>query len=174
MAEAATQTQAPNESGAQRSEALQRTLLGVLLGLVLVSLPLASVLRHGVRIDARHDMRAQVFLDGALTEAQQGAVILVEEDARTFALWYGIYGLRRRPDLTPVNVRLYAFPWYRRTLASHRPQVLPPSGADAADEEAFIADVVGRLPVYRAGPLSMTLPGLVERPVGELVKIMPE
>jgi len=174
MAEAATRTPAPNEAGAQRSESLQRTLLGVLLGLVLVSLPLASVLRHGVRIDARRDMRAQVFLDGALTEAEQGAVILLEEDARTFALWYGIYGLRRRPDLTPVNVRLYAFPWYRRTLASHHPQVLPPSGADAADEEAFIADVVGRLPVYRAGPLSMTLPGLVERPVGELVKIMPE
>jgi hypothetical protein len=180
MAQAATQTPVSEEMGAERSSSLakprtsQRPLLGILLGLVLVSLPLASALRHGAGIDARRDLRAQAFLDGALTEAEQGAVILVEEDARTFALWYGIYGLRRRPDLTPVNVRLYAFPWYRHTLASHHPQVLPPSGVDAADEKAFVADVVGRLPVYRAGPLSMTLPGLVEQPGGELVKMMPE
>ncbi len=97
----------------------------------------------------------------------------MEEDARTFALWYGIYGLHRRPDLTPVNLRLYAFPWYRRTLASHHPQVLSPEDVDALDADAFIADVAGRLPVYRAGPIEANAPGLIEEPVGVLVKMTP-
>ncbi len=153
---------------------LGRTLSGILLGLFLLSLPVASVLRHGATMDARSDMRAQAFLDAALSEAAPDAVILVEEDARTFALWYGIYGLQRRPDLTPVNVRLYAFPWYRRTLASHHPGVLPPVGLDAPDVDAFVADVANRLPVYRAGPIDINAPDLIEEPVGALVKMTPQ
>jgi hypothetical protein len=151
-----------------------RMLPSILLGLLLLSLPLASVFRHGATIDARHDLRAQVFLDAALSEAEPEAVILVEDDERTFALWYGIYGLHSRPDLTPVNIRLYAFPWYRRTLASHHPHVLPLSSVDSEDVDAFIEDVASRLPVYRAGNIGVDTSGLVEEPVGVLVKMTPQ
>ena len=41
------------------------------------------------------------------------------------------------------------------------------------DADAFIADVAGRLPVYRAGPIEVNAPGLIEEPVGVLVKMTP-
>jgi hypothetical protein len=100
-------------------------------------------------------------------------VILSAEDAPTFALWYGIYGLKRRADLTPVNVRLYAFPWYRQTLASHHPELFISADAESDDLAGFVAAVAADRPLYRAGPLGMTLPGLSEESAGVLVKMTP-
>jgi hypothetical protein len=151
-----------------------RRRLALALAVAALALPVVSALRFWDSMDARRNLAAQHFLDAALAEAAPNAIILSAEDAPTFALWYGIYGLGRRPDLTPVNVRLYAFPWYRRTLASHHPQLFPPADANSDDVGAFVATVAGRLPVYRAGPLGMELPGLTEEPVGMLVKMTPQ
>jgi hypothetical protein len=159
---------------AREKNARKRSLSGVLFLLTLIALPVAAVWRHGPTLEALRDTRATDFLEAALTEADQNAVIFVEEDARTFALWYGIYGLQRRSDLTPVNLRLYAFPWYRRILASHHPQVLPPESVDAMDANSFVAELAGRLPVYRAGSIEAGLTGLAEQRAGALVKLTPQ
>jgi len=52
-------------------------------------------------------------------------VIVAVGDERTFALWYGVYGLRQRPDIAILNVNLYGYEWYRAALAETHPDLLP-------------------------------------------------
>jgi hypothetical protein len=147
-------------------------LLLPLVACTLAVLPVIAVVRQWEDMDARGDRSAQDFLDAALAQAEPGAVILAGEDAETFALWYGIYGLGRRPDLTPVNVRLYAFPWYRQTLASHHPEIAS-AVENATDIDALVTELAQRLPIYRAGPVELEVPGLREQPEGALVRMTP-
>jgi hypothetical protein len=124
-------------------------------------------------MDARRDTAATTFLTDVLSGAEPNAVLLTSGDSRTFALWYAIYGRRQRPDLTPVNVRLYAFPWYRQSLASHHPSVAA-WVAESPDVAAFVLAATRNAPVYRVEALAMDLPGLAETGSGPLIRLTPQ
>ena len=93
------------------------------VGLIVLALglPLIAAAWHWPQMDLSRDRAARDFVDAALATAAPGAVILVGGDEPTFALWYARYGLQRRPDLTPINVHLYDYPWYQASLLQHHP-----------------------------------------------------
>ncbi len=140
---------------------------------VALAMPVLQAARWFETMDARRDPSAERFLESVLSEAEPNAVLLTSGDARTFALWYAIYGRQRRPDLTPVNVRLYAFPWYRKTLDSYHPQ-LAAADLDAPDVAAFVTAIAQSMPVYRIESLGMDLPDLSEQGSGILIRLAPE
>ena len=70
-------------------------------------------------MDLSRDHEASDWVADVLSAADPGGVILTAGDRTTFALWYALYGLKLRPDLTPVNINLYAYPWYQRALVNH-------------------------------------------------------
>jgi hypothetical protein len=138
-----------------------------------LALPTASIATHWMAMDLSRDQTAETFLHGALSTVEPNAIILVAQDEPTFALWYGIYGLRLRPDVTPLNVNLYGFSWYRATLAHHHPTVM---ALDPADVDALLTQLAhgpSARPLYRAGDLGLTLLGYDEHPAGALVKLIP-
>ena len=108
-------------------------------------------------------LESDAFWRSALAAAEPGAVILTADDRHTFALWYAVYGLRDRSDLALVNVNLYGFDWYRRSLAETHPHLLPSVGAPPRMEElvagwlrerpVYVVDGVG-LPLQLDGPAS--------------------
>ncbi len=104
-------------------------------------------------------------------DAAPDSVILTVSDERTFALWYAVYGQRRRPDVAVVNVNLYGYEWYRRTLAETHVNLLP-SEDEAPDIETLITELAGRVPVYAAEDLGLNLPGLTQRPAGDLMQLV--
>jgi len=140
---------------------------------VTVSLPAVSVARWWPAMDLSHDRAAQTFLAEVHRSAAADAVILVGGDEATFALWYGRYGLRQRPDLTPVNVHLYDYPWYQAALLRQHPLLatfvragkLPPV-------EQFVVEAARRGPLYRADALAGFETGLREEAAGGLVRLM--
>lgn len=132
-------------------------------------LPAASVACGWQAQDLSADRTAEDFLDAALAEAEPGAVIFTAGDERTFALWYAVYGLRRRPDLAVINVNLYAYEWYRRALAETHPNLLP-SGEDAPLIEPLIAVLARSRPVYAAEDLGLDLGALEEERQGPLTR----
>ena len=97
--------------------------------------------------DAGHDRRAVTFVADALAQAEPDAVILTATDRPTFALWYAVYGLRRRPDLVPLNVNLYGYDWYRATLAGHHPALFQGIAGDAP-LETVVLSAAARGPLY--------------------------
>ncbi len=131
-----------------------------------------AFLRGWDAADLSPHWEAEAFLQTALAEAEPDAVILTAGDARTFALWYAVYGLRVRPDLAVVNVNLYGFEWYRRALAETHPHLLPSDYA-AAPLEAHAVRWAAERPVYAAEELDLTLPGLTGTRVGALTKLSP-
>lgn len=158
-------------ANAGRSPRIARFLWIPLL-LVILGLPAFSVARHWDRMDLSHDQEAQGWVANALTDAAPGGVILTAGDRTTFALWYALYGLELRPDLTPVNIHLYAYPWYQRALMNHHPFL-----ADHAHDgtlpslEQLVTELGGQHPIYRAEPMDLGFAVAAERPAGALVHI---
>ncbi len=142
----------------------------------LIALPGISVARFWPENDLRRDTAARDFVAAALAEAEPGAVILTATDGPTFALWYAVYGLGQRPDVTPLNVSLFGFDWYRLTLHAHHLDAL--MGVDVCGVEPDLAQLVtlgaGQRPFYRVEPLPLAFPGMREQPAGTLVRILPE
>lgn len=149
--------------------ARRKMLAAAVLAAALALMPGASLARHWTSHDLSRDTEARAFIDAALAEAEPNAVILTASDARTFALWYAVYGLRRRSDVAPVNVNLLGFDWYRRTVAATHPD-LPPVNAAAAAQ--WIAAVARQRPTYAAETLDLG-PELNEARVGVLTKLNP-
>ena len=137
-----------------------------------VGLPLIAAARHWSQMDLSRDRAARDFVDATLATAAPNAVILVAGDEPTFALWYARYGLQQRPDLTPVNVHLYDFPWYQASLLRHHPVLaaVAPEGTLPPLED-FVPEAARRWPLYRAGALDGVVAGLTETPDGVLVRL---
>jgi len=149
----------------------QRWAVASLIVLAL-GLPLIATVRHWPQMDLSRDRTAQDFVEAALAAAAPNAVILVGGDEPTFALWYARYGLQQRPDLTPVNVHLYDFPWYQASLLRHHPVLVAvaPEGTLPPLED-FVAEAARRWPLYRAGALDGVASGLSEASDGVLVRL---
>jgi hypothetical protein len=143
-----------------------------LLFAVLLLLTGVSLIRFWGEMDLSRDHEARDYVAAVLAEAAPDSVILTAGDGPTFALWYARYGLGQRPDLTPVNVNLYAYPWYRKTLESVHPSLVEAAGGDGLPLlDQLAVQVAMRRPLYRGEPLNVVLPGLSERPVGVLVRL---
>jgi hypothetical protein len=149
----------------------QRWAVASLVVLAVV-LPLIAVARHWPQMDLSRDRDAQDFVEAVLAKAAPSAVILVGGDEPTFALWYARYGLQRRPDLIPVNVHLYDYPWYQASLLRYHPMLTTVAREGALPPlEDFVAEAARRWPLYRAGSLDGVVSGLSEEQDGVLVRL---
>jgi hypothetical protein len=147
-------------------------LLSIPLLLVLIGLPTLSLTRYWNRMDLSRDREAEDWVAGALADADQGGVILTAGDRTTFALWYALYGLKLRPDLTPVNIHLYAYPWYQSALIKHHPFLASRANDGALPSLEQLMSEVGRQhPLYRAEPMELDFAIASEHPAGLLVQI---
>lgn len=144
----------------------------VIVWLLAVGLPLASVVRWQGEVNLRHERAAEEFLAETAQVAERNAIILVGGDRVTFALWYDRYGRGQRPDLTPINVHLYDYGWYQAALLRYHPQLavvthdgrLPPI-------EQFVREAAQHWPLYRGDALTPVETGLHERAEGVLVRL---
>jgi hypothetical protein len=149
----------------------QRWAIAALIVLA-VGLPLIAAARHWPQMDLSRDRAARDFVDATLATAAPNAVILVGGDEPTFALWYTRYGLQQQPDLTPINVHLYDYPWYQASLLRHHPVLAEvASGGTLPPLEDFVAEAARRWPLYGAGALDGVVAELSETPDGVLVRL---
>jgi len=122
-------------------------LLASAVGVLL--LPLEPLERNFTACDLSGDREAAHFLASVNAAAMPGALIITSGDRSTFALWYGTYAVGERPDLAIVNANLWSFDWYRRTLATHHPDVALVHGdAPPRDLRELIEHNLPRRPVY--------------------------
>jgi hypothetical protein len=149
--------------------------LWIPLLLVIIGLFPLSLSRYWNRMNLSGDHEAQDWVASVLANAAPDGVILTAGDRTTFALWYALYGLKQRPDLTPVNIHLYAYPWYQRSLVSHHP-ILARNADDGVlpSLELLLTEVSGEHPLYRTEPMELDLAIAGERPAGSLVYIEPK
>jgi hypothetical protein len=94
-----------------------RGLSGVLRWGVVLALPLAELAMGWPAADIHSDQVAARFGQEMLRQAPGGAILLTEQDAHTFTLWYFRYTRGQRPDVTVVDRDMLAMPWYRATIA---------------------------------------------------------
>ncbi|HEY64681.1 MAG TPA: DUF2723 domain-containing protein [Caldilineae bacterium] len=125
----------------------------VVIGLTsaLVALPVVQAWRHWGEMDVSGDREAIEFAKEAFAVAEPNALIITATDQPTFALWYARYGLGMRPDVAIVNLNLYAFDWYRDTIARWHPDiVLMDRYAHPPDFEELLQVNMEVRPVYLA------------------------
>ncbi len=79
-------------------------------------LPLAQVLCLWGRMDVSDDQVALRWAERTLLDAPPEAVLLTDRDGHSFTLWYAQGVLGARPDLAVIDVDLWAYEPYRRTV----------------------------------------------------------
>jgi hypothetical protein len=99
--------------GVMQAHAWAPTLWAVLV----VLLPVVGALVGFPAQNLRADRTAQVFGRAVLDQAPDRAILLTEEDAHTFALWYYRYAVGERPDVAVVDLGLLTQEWYAAQLA---------------------------------------------------------
>jgi hypothetical protein len=112
----------------------------------LLLLPVVSVMLNFSVVSLHGDRTALDFAQKALDRAAPSALILVDDDRHTFALWYARYALGQRPDVAIVNVRLLPYDWYQASLAKAHPDLVR-----ARRLESLIQHNIERHPVYAVG-----------------------
>ena len=114
---------------------------------LLVLLPLVQLVLFWGAMDVSDDRLAVAWADAVLEKAPPRAVILTNEDAHTFALWYTHDVLGRREDAVIVDVDLWALRPYRGMVGEDLG--LGEGGVAPDLSPADAAELVGR-PVVEA------------------------
>ena len=118
----------------------------------LLALPVVLVAFNFPAMSLRHDRTAMEFAERTLRRAAPGALILVDDDRHTFALWYAHYALNQRPDVAIVNVNLLGYDWYQVGLVKANPDL-----SLAHEVGSLIQQNINQHPVYAIGG-TLTLP----------------
>jgi hypothetical protein len=87
------------------------------VGWGMILLPFLSLSLNFSGQNLSQDDEAYSYARQSLQWVSQGAIIMSDDDPRTFALWYGRYGLALRPDVAVVNPNLLPYAWYRQVLS---------------------------------------------------------
>jgi len=75
-------------------------------------IPALSVMSNFAGQDLHADDAAKDFAQSVLATAPADAIIVTHLDAHTFTLWYYRHVEEQRPDVTIIDLRLAAYPWY--------------------------------------------------------------
>jgi hypothetical protein len=116
----------------------------------MVLLPLVSLALNFPQQDISQDTEAYDFAQQSLQRVAPGAVIIADDDAQTFALWYSRYGLAQRPDVAIVNTNLLPYAWYRQTLHKTHSnlRISDQSGLPVTTVQAFVDWNLPGSPIY--------------------------
>ncbi len=86
-------------------------------------LPLVSLGMHWQEAAPDDEWQVHTYIDQVLDTVAPGGLVVVRGDRPTFALWYGVYGEGKRPDIAVVNGPMLAFIWYREHVRYHYPNL---------------------------------------------------
>lgn len=86
---------------------------------------------HAQQVDASQDVRAEQFGGYVMNVLPEDAIVFVNGDRSTFALWYFQYGLSQRMDVSIISVGLLPYDWYRNGIRTTYPWLeIPDSSID--------------------------------------------
>jgi hypothetical protein len=140
-----------------RTASLRARWAGRLAVASAIILPVVAAALRFPTMDLGGDREPSEFEAAVLLQAPHKAIILSQQDAHTFALWYYQHARGRRPDVAVVDTGLLGYKWYNAQLVQRiRPGegVSPPVGAVLAEGSGDLdgaATVLGR-PVCRIDP----------------------
>ena len=92
---------------------------GVLSMLFLIRLP-------GVftEVDPREVSGANAFAEACLEALPEDAILITQEDADTFPIWYHHFGLGERTDVMVITAKLLQFDWYGKRPGNYLPALV--------------------------------------------------
>jgi hypothetical protein len=144
------------------------------LGLVLLILPGLPLIFNYSEQNLRQDWTALTFAEQSLHIVAPDAIIIVENDPQTFALWYGHYALQLRPDVTIVNLNLLAYDWYRHNLGLADPnlRLTGVGGQPITTLAAFVEHHFPARPLYLADLQQPEVAGYGLQPADPLQRLV--
>lgn len=104
------------------SDGSQRILTSVVPILFLL-LPILTLGHNFRALNLSSEHEAFDYASEILETVDREAIIISDDDRYTFTLWYFIYVLGKRPDVTVLDARLLRWAWYRQNLDAFYPDV---------------------------------------------------
>jgi len=142
------------------------------IALVCAALASLAVTSHREALAGRGDEAFSYAREGVAALAP-GALVVSRGDGRTFSLWYGAHVLSPRPDVAVLYDNLLDWPWYRRYLRRHHPDLaVPPPGLRTSLLRAWLIEGNRtRRPVYVTELEPELAAMFAVRPAGPLLRI---
>jgi hypothetical protein len=146
----------------------------LIIGAGIIFLPLLSLWLNFPTENLSQDDEAYIYAQQSLQSVAGEAVIITDDDPRTFALWYGRYALALRPDVAIVNSNLLHYAWYRQNLhQTHtKLRLTDQAGRPLTTLPAFIELNLSGSPIYLATLQPPTLEGYRLEPVDHLKRVV--
>jgi hypothetical protein len=140
----------------------------------LICLPLLSLWLNFSAQNMSRDGEAYAYAQQSLQIVAADAVIITDDDPRTFALWYGRYGLNLRPDVAVINSHLLPYTWYRQTLHRNHAHLLffDQANRPLTTLADFVALNLPQSPIYLATLESPALIGYRLEPLDSLQRVL--
>jgi hypothetical protein len=161
------------------SEALRRVTRArwarsSLAGWGLLLLPLLALAWNLPGQNLSRDWEAYDYAQRSLELVAPQAVIVVESDPETFALWYARYGLAMRPDVAPVSTNLLPYAWYREALRRTHPRLrlTDQAGRPLTSLSTLIEMNVCDSPLYLGSLQAAEMEGYGLEPAGALRRVV--
>lgn len=146
----------------------------LIIGAGIICLPFLSLWFNFPTENLNQDDEAYIYAQQSLQSVASEAVIITDDDSRTFALWYGRYALAMRPDVAIVNYNLLPYAWYRQNLHQTHPKLClsDQAGRPLTTLSAFIELNLPGAPIYLATLQPPTLEGYRLEPVKHLQRVI--
>jgi hypothetical protein len=80
--------------------------------------PILNIVANHAAMNLQDDDTAEQFARAVLTQTPPTAILITQEDAQTFTLWYYRFLEGQRPDIAIVDARMAGYPWYGPMLAA--------------------------------------------------------
>jgi hypothetical protein len=140
----------------------------------LICLPLLSLWLNFSAQNMSRDGEAYAYAQQSLQIVAADAVIITDDDPRTFALWYGRYGLNLRPDVAIINSNLLPYAWYRQTLRRTHANLLfsDQTNQPLTTLADFVALNLPQAPIYLATLEAPVLVGYRLEPLDSLQRVL--
>jgi len=85
-------------------------------GILLLLMPVVLLVSQWRLLSLNHDYTAEVWLIDTFHQTPANSVLLTDQDAYTFTLWYGQKVKKMRQDILVIDQRLWDFPPYKQYI----------------------------------------------------------
>lgn len=152
-----------------------RTITGVTIAVVLVSVPGFSIATNYDKLDLSDDREASAYAEAAFETMEPGSIVIARTDKTVFSLWYQAYVADTEHSVMTVSAPHIVFDWYWDDLVMQFPARMPENRPEGLQLRvlAIIDHNLGINPVYEADAPAEAFPELQLVEDGVLKRFVP-
>ncbi|MFP6680446.1 MAG: DUF2723 domain-containing protein [Dehalococcoidia bacterium] len=152
-----------------------RTIAGLTILIVILTVPLFSIITNYSNLNLSNDRDASEYAHSAFDTMEPESIVIARTDKTVFSLWYQAYIADRQHAVMPVSAPHIVFDWYWDDLVTQYPNRMPENRPEGLQLRvlAIIEHNLGINSIYEADAPAEAFPELQLVDDGVLKRFIP-